>query len=580
MKTPFQISKTYRPQIRSTKARLRHLTLGALLIALSPTAKAAPAPPLAAGDLRRSGTIVMEIVCAPAVKEDYEASVALLHSFFYDEARRRFLDITMRDPDCAMAWWGVAMTWFHPLWAPPTIVERARGLEAITKAKALGAGTEIGTGLIDAVEAYYTATEIPYLEDDVIAGCSCCGPQAHSARARAFHEAMDKLHKRFPDNVEVTVFYALAKLGTADPTDKTFAKQRAAGSILEPLFEKNPNHPGIAHYIIHAYDYPELASGALKAARKYGDIAPWVPHALHMPTHIYTRLGMWDESIGGNIACVEAAREYSKRFYSGGTTMDDLHALDYLMFAYMQTGRDAKAREVLEHIATIHDIVPGNEFASAYALAAMPARYCLERSEWQAAARLKMLQPEFVGRFPFAKAHIVFARAVGAARMGDVKNAEAAVARLAALRDSVTDSKFQWWIGQIEIQHLSAKAWLEHAQDRNSNAEALFRQAAVLEDKAGTHPVTPGQVLPAREQLGELLLETGNPKAALVEFEQSLKSFPRRFRSHLGAARSAAQTGHHETARKHAAELKQMMGAHSERLDALAEIRLLLEKRP
>ena len=566
--------------LQLSKTHLTILNLGALLGVAIPTANAAPDPPLAAGDLRRSGSIELEIHCELAVKDDFEDSVALLHSFFYDEARRRFLDITERDPKCAMAWWGVAMTWFHPLWAPPTIVERAKGLEAITKAKAIGARTEIGRGLIDAVEAYYTATEIPYLDDKVIAGCSCCGPQAHSARARAFHERMTALHKRFPDNVEVATFYALAKLGTAAPTDKAFIKQRAAGKLLEPLFEKNPNHPGIAHYIIHAYDYPELAAGALKAARTYDDIAPWVPHALHMPTHIYTRLGMWEESIEGNIACAEAAREYAKRYYRGGTTMDDLHALDYLMFAYMQTARDAEAQKLLDHIATIREIVPGNEFASAYALAAMPARYCLERSEWRKAASLEMVQSDFVAQFPFAEAHVEFARAVGAARIGNVEQAATAVARLAVLRDSVTDSKFQWWIGQIEIQHLSAKAWLAHAQGRNDDAQALFRTAAAAEDKAGTHPVTPGQVLPAREQLGELLLETGNPKAALVEFEQSLKAFPRRFRSHLGAARSALQSGQHQAARKHATELMTMLGDNNERPERLAEIRHILAARP
>jgi len=552
------------------------LTLGTLMTAGLMPVHAEPPASLAAGDLRRSGTIRLEITCAPELRDDFETSVALLHSFFYDEARRRFLELAERDPECAMAWWGVAMTWFHPLWAPPTIVERVEGLTAIMKAKEIGGGTELERGLIDAVEAYYTATETPAFEKKIIAGCSCCGPQAHSARARAFHSRMEELHRRFPDNVEVSTFYALAKLGTVDPTDKSFAKQRIAGALLDDLFERNPDHPGIAHYIIHAYDYPELADRGLKAARQYDDIAPWVPHALHMPTHIYTRLGMWEDSVEGNLASSEAARNYSKRFYNGGSTMDDLHAMDYLMFAYQQTARDSEARKLLDHLREIREIVPGNDFASAYAIAAMPARDCVERKAWKEAIGLEVPHRAFVERFPFAVAHIEFARAVGAARTGELEIAEQTVSELARLRDSVEDSKFLWWTGQIEIQHLAAAGWLAHAQGRHSEAERLFRKAAGIEEKAGTHPVTPGQILPVREQLGEMLLELGKPSEALAEFERSLEAFPRRFHSHLGAARAAWRIGRHDSARAHASALIEMAGEKGERPGLLGEMREIL----
>jgi tetratricopeptide (TPR) repeat protein len=532
----------------------------------------------AAGELRRSGTIQLDITSIPEVKNDFYTALALLHSFFYDEARRRFEDIAKRDPECAMAWWGVAMTWHHPLWAPPTVAERANGLAAVQKANAIKGKSELERGLIEAIESFYITNELPAVDAGAgtIAGCSCCGPQAHSARAHAFHSSFEELHERFPDNVEVASFYTLAKLGTAIPSDKTHAQQRIAGALLEPLFESNPNHPGIAHYLIHAYDYPELAAGALDASRQYDDIAPWVPHALHMPTHIYTRMGMWEDSIKGNIASSKAARDYARRFYEGATTMDDLHAMDYLTFAYLQTARDAEAQKVLEHLQSIQTIVPGNEFASAYALTAIPARYALERGRWTEAASLELPLPDFVSRFPFAVAHIEFAHAVGAARSGNLEAAEQAVQRLVELRDSVTDPKFQWWIGQVDIQRLAATAWLEHAGGKAVKAEELFREAAGIEDRAGTHPVTPGQVLPAREQLGEFLLETGKPAAALVEFERSLQAFPRRFRSHRGAAEAAELIGQQETARLHAGKLVEMAGETGERIAELETARRIL----
>ena len=533
---------------------------------------------LEAGDLRRSGTIHLEISCRPEVRREFETAVALLHSFFYDEARRRFEAIATKDPGCAMAWWGVAMTWYHPLWAPPSIEERAKGLEAVRKAKEIGVESSLEKGLLEAIEAFYSTNEVPSFEKEgAVAGCSCCGPQAHSARAWAFHDRLERLQREFPDHVEVNTFLALAKLGTTTPRDKSYQRQKIAGAILEPLFESNPDHPGIAHYLIHAYDYPELAARALKASRQFDDIAPWVPHALHMPTHIYTRLGMWEDSIAGNIASSLAARNHSDRYYEGAATMDDLHAMDYLAFAYLQTARDREAAELIKHLRGVENVVPGNEFASAYAVAAIPARYALERGEWGEAASLQPLLPDFVNRFPFARAHIAFANGVGAARNGNVELARQAVAELDRLGKAIKDTKFLWWVGQVDIQRLSAQAWLAHAEGREDEAEALFRRAADQEDKAGTHPVTPGQVLPAREQLGEFLVESGRPGDALEEFERSLKAFPRRYRSHIGAARAALGCGNEERARYHASRLLEMAAKHGERQEDLHEMGVILE---
>jgi tetratricopeptide (TPR) repeat protein len=501
-----------------------------------------------AGDVRKTGTIHFEVSCRPEMKADFDAAVALLHSFFYEEARRRFLEIAERDPQCAMAWWGVAMTWYHPLWAPPTPDEMKKGAEAVEKAKKIGGRTDYEKGFIAAIDAFFNTDEGPAPADTVAE--SCHGPRALSARAVCFRQGIERLRKGYPDNLEVKTFYALALLGTAPPMDKLYQNQLAAAALLESLAEKNPDHPGIAHYLIHAYDYPPLAAKGLDAARRYAEIAPWVPHALHMPSHIYTRMGMWKESINSNLASAAATREYSARFHGGAATSDELHALDYLAFAYLQTGQEAKAGEIVEHLRAIRKFYPEKDFAAAYAVGAIPARWTLERRRWADAASLEMPQPDLLKAFPFAEAHIEFARAVGGARGGRLDVARAALGRLAELRETLKEPKFQWWINQIEIQRLASAAWIAFADGRKDEAESRIRESAALEDKSGTHPVTPGQILPAREQLGDLLLELGRPGDALVEYEKSLEAFPNRFHGHFGAARAAERAGKADVARR------------------------------
>ena len=532
---------------------------------------------LSAGDLRKSGTVRLDIACRKEVKEDFQTALALLHSFFYEEARRRFESIAKRDPGCAMAWWGVAMTWYHPLWAPPTPEEMTKGIEAIERAKAIGGDNEFERGLIDTIDAFFRSEDEP-VAPDTPAALSCHGPRAHSSRAEAFKASLEKLHQKFPDNLEVQVFYSLSLLGTASPKDKTYARQLQATAILEPLFEMNPDHPGIAHYIIHSYDYPSLAARALIAAHKYDDIAPWVPHALHMPTHIYTRLGMWQESIDGNLASSAAARDYAARVHDGATVMDDLHALDYLVFAYLQTAQDEKAFNVVNHLKTIQKLAPGNEFASAYALGAIPARYALERRQWKDASELPVPLPKFMDSYPYAVAHIEFARAVGAAQAGNPELSKQAIVNLDLLADRITEPKFQWWKGQIEIQKLAAQGWLRHAEGNDDEAVRFLQQSSELEDKAGTHPVTPGQILPAHEQLAGLFIELNRPAEALTEYQQSLKAFPNRFNSHFGAGKAAELSGKPEVAKEHYAQLVRMAALGEGRVRELSHAREFLAR--
>jgi tetratricopeptide (TPR) repeat protein len=532
---------------------------------------------LTAGELRRSGTIQFDVTCAPEVKEDFLTAMALLHSFFYEEARNRFQDIARRDPACAMAHWGVAMTWYHPIWAPPTAGQFEKGREAARTAKKMSGGSAVERGLIDAIAAYFEAEQPATATGPVTQ--TCHGPREHSSRAMVFKQALERLRQQHPDKVEVNVFYALSLLGTALPSDKTYANQLQATAILEPLFEKHPDHPGIAHYIIHAYDYAPLATRGLKAARRYAEIAPWVPHALHMPSHIYSRLGMWKESIESNLASVAAAREWAARVHGGATVMDDIHALDYLVFSYLQTGREKAAGEIVEHVAKIQRFAQEGEFAVGYAVGAIPARWTLERKRWSEAAELPLRHENVFKRFPAGEAHIQFARAIGAARSGKVEAASAAVARLEQIRDSLKEGKAQWWVDHAEMQRLSAAGWVAYAQRDSATAEKLLREAAALEDRMGGHPVTPGQILPAREQLAELLAELGRPADALAEFEASLKNYPNRFNAHFGAGRAAEQTGKADIARKHYQHATDLAAGGDGRREELAKARALLAQR-
>jgi hypothetical protein len=463
----------------------------------------------------------------------------LLHSFAYEQAEDAFRQIAAVDPSCAMAYWGVAMSLFHPIWAAgnptaaPTPAQLAKGSEAVDKARALGARSERERDYVEAVGAYYRDA----------------AQRDHAARAVSFADAMEKLAARHPDDPEATIFYALALLGTASPTDKTYAVQKKAAELLNGILPKAPEHPGVAHYLIHSLDYPSLAELALPAARAYAKIAPSAAHALHMPSHIFTRLALWDESIESNLASAECARRLVAQAHPGATAFNELHALDYLEYAYLQTGQDVEAKDVLERIGRV-EALDEPQFAAAYALAAVPARYALERRDWAAAAALEPHPTSFPwARFPHAEALVQFAKAIGGARGGALPAARAALARLAAIQKELADRKDGYWAGQVEIQRLSAEAWIAQAEGRKAQAVASLRSAADQEDATEKHPVTPGSVLPAREMLGDLLLEQGQAKAAFTAFETSLQTAPGRFNSALGAARAARKNGGADTAR-------------------------------
>lgn len=533
----------------------------------------AAAGPISGGSDVPSGSVHLDVSCRLEVQEDFQTALALLHSFFYEEARRRFEEVARRDADCAMAWWGVAMTYYHPLWAPPTPDEMAAGVGAVERARAIGGRHPIERGLIDAIDAYYRT-----FDDTNASGPSaqsCHGPRSQTARADAFRDGLEALKDANPDDLEATVFHALSLLATAPPTDKSYSNQLAAAAILEPLLERYPAHPGIAHYIIHAYDYPTLATRGLAAARRYGSVAPWVPHALHMPSHIYTRLGYWADSIASNVSSAEAARDYTARHYGGAVWYDELHALDYLTYAYLQTAQDRKAEKVLAYVEQIRSFQDPN-FAAAYALGAIPARLALERREWREASAVGAPHPHLLAEYPFAAAHVAFARAMGGARSGNLAVARQGVARLAELKASMTAPGSQWWTVQVEIQRLAASGWLARAEGNDEEALRALREAAALEDEAGTHPVTPGQLLPAREQLGDLLMELGRSREALDEYELSLSAFPARLNSHLGAARAAEASGQDATARRHYRVLIEMAGPGDGRRGELAIARAYL----
>jgi tetratricopeptide (TPR) repeat protein len=472
--------------------------------------------------------------------------MALLHSFAYAAAESAFAQVAAKDPGCAIAYWGIAMSNFHVIWGPQTPKEFAAGKAAAQQAAALRAGaTPRERDYIGAIGAFYAGEDVP-----------------HAVRVAAFDTAMAGVAKRNPDDHEAAIFHALAILGVAynSPPDKTYARQKQAAEILNRLLPLEPQHPGISHYMIHAFDYPELAQLALPAARAYSTIAPSAPHALHMPSHIFTRLGLWRESITSNLASARVAREWAARSHPGTIPFDGLHAMDYLEYAYLQVGQDAEARGLVDSVTRAIRL-DAPVFQAAYALAAIPARYALERRDWKRASAIEVGPANFPwSQYPYAEAILHFGRAVGAARTGDTTAARLDIARLEAIRDGLKGQKGFDWATQVEIQRLAAAAWLARAEKQNDSAVALMRSAADLEDSTDKHPVTPGSVLPAREQLADLLLELGKPDAALVEYKVSLRSAPARYNSLAGAALAAKRSGDSKAAGDFQQQLLTMCG--------------------
>ena len=474
--------------------------------------------------MERLGKVNFETSCNSIAQPRFDRAVALMHSFQFGPAIDGYRSALEADPSCAIAYWGIALSsWSNPFAGFKSPTQLEHGLNAIKAGRALGARTNREKAYIEAVAKLYV--DAPKLDQ--------------SARALAYEQAMERLAADYPKDTEAQIFYALALAAAADPADKTYAKQLKAGAILEKLFARFPDHPGLAHYIIHAYDEPALASRAAEAARRYGAIAPSTPHALHMPSHTFTRIGDWQASIDTNLASAASA-------HSAGQPADELHASDYMIYAYLQTGQDKAAAQVVEastNMFSRFDPSAANGAAPAsaayFARAAIPARFDLERRDWAHAAKLEPVP----SAFPYADSITYFARGLGAAQLNDGAGARAAIDSLNQIHKKLASQGESYWAEQTDIQRREIAALMALREGRVAEALAGMREAADIEDKTQLASVTPGPLAPAREMLGEMLLEHNQPAEALEAFEASLVRQPNRFWSLYGAAKAAKLTG-------------------------------------
>jgi hypothetical protein len=470
------------------------------------------------------GEVNFPTSCSPDSQHPFNQAVWTLHSFWYEESLKQFTAIAEAEPNCAMAYWGMAMSQWYPLWFPPSAAMLKSGAAAASKGLAVPPATERERAYLEAIGRFYQNSDT----------------LDHRTRAAGYAQAMEQLHAQYPDDREASVFYALALDATWPPTDNSYANLKKAAGILETVWAEQPNHPGVVHYLIHSYDVPALAQQGLKPARVYAAIAPAVPHAQHMPSHIFTRLGLWQESIDSNLVGHRAAKAYAEKTYGpGGYDQETVHTLDYLAYAYLQTAQDASARAVVDEIAALRS-GPQPNLPVAYALAAIPARYALERGDWRAAAALEPAAMEFPwDKFPWAAAMTSFTRALGAAHTGDLHGARTEIANLQRFREKLVEAKNEYWANQVEVQRLGASAVLANVEGDISRALDLSRAAAELEASMDKHPATPGALLPARELRADLLLEQNDAAAALQEYQAVLRTDPNRFRSLVGVARAA-----------------------------------------
>jgi tetratricopeptide (TPR) repeat protein len=515
------------------------------------------APGLVRGQVagtERLGQVLFSVACIADVQPDFNRAVALLHSFAFDSAAKAFAAVAQQDPGCGMAYWGVAMTHLgNPFnWPPgPQAIEEGRA--AVEKARVAG-------GKTPREQAYIAAVEVFYKDAEKI---------DHRTRAVAYERAMEQLFRTYPDDREAAIFYALALNATAPPTDKTYANQLKAAEILEQSFTAHSDHPGVAHYLIHSYDYPPIAQRGLTAARRYASIAPAAPHALHMPSHIFTRRGFWQESIDSNRASAASTKNHREK----------LHAMDYLTYAYLQLAQDQAARRVLDDMQALEKMNV-EHFVSAYALAAMPSRYALERRQWTEAAALTLPYSDFPWhRFPQSEAVLVFARALGAARNGNVEATRRDLTRLQELRDTLAAAKLGYWQEQVDIQHQVVAAWVTLAQGQRDAALQGMRAAADRENATEKATVTPGPIIPARELLGEMLLAVHEPQLALQAFETSMQIEPNRFWGLYGAAQAAELAGERAKARTYYTQLLTLAKHADSERPALATIRAFLAQK-
>lgn len=513
-------------------------------------------------DLGKVGTVALPNSCSPDVQEDLQRAAALLHSFFYEEARLVFAAVAARDPRCAMASWGIAMSYYHPIWSPPQPEDYAPAIAAIDRATRLEAAPGIEQGLIDAARAYWHPPRSTAGAQASSQGVPSChgGAPSPDGSAAAFRAELQKLHLKFPRDVEVVSFYSLALLGTAPKADRTLFQQKEAAGLLEAMWKEHPNHPGVVHYLIHAYDYPETAKLGLPAARAYAAVAPEVPHALHMPSHIFSRLGMWPDEEVSNLASMAAAARWVAARHPGATFFDALHASDYLTYGYLQQGRFADAEAQVAWMANVGEVTAPNELAAAFARAIVPARFALDRERWDEASHLEVAPIAAWKTYPFVRGLVEYARAIGAARNGDAGAARLAMKKLQSIEEAIAPGPAAYFQSLLRAHRLASLGWVAHVEKRDPEALKHLEEAAELEDSIGPHPVSPGPLLPARELLGDLLLELSRPAEAAAAYETNLARYPGRRRSLVGAMHAAIAVRDAAQARRCAERLLAVAG--------------------
>ncbi|MEQ9403601.1 MAG: hypothetical protein RIM99_08455 [Cyclobacteriaceae bacterium] len=499
------------------------------------------------------GEVSFALSCKLNARETFDLAISLLHSFEYAEAEKAFVKVIDIDSECAMAYWGVAMSNFHSLWLQSGTDYLKKGSRILEAAQSLS---------ISEREAdYLNAIEIFYKDWETV---------AHKTRVSGFEKKMAALYAKYKDDKEAAIFYALALRATADPVDKSYLNQRKSGKILESLYPDQPNHPGIAHYIIHNYDYPELAELALPTARRYAEIAPSSAHAQHMPSHIFTRLGLWEESISSNINSTASALCYSESIDPEAHWDEELHGMDYLVYAYLQTGNNQKANEQYEYLKTFKKVFPEN-FKVAYTVSAIPARIALENKNWEEAANLEKPSLELDwSKLPWQESIYHFARALGSVRLGDLTATQKELAQLITNHKKLTEANDSYKANQVQIQIDVINAWIYFVNGKNIDAIALMKKAVDKEYNTAKHPVTPGEVLPAGELFGDLLLLCDQPLLALKTYEKDLEQHPNRFNGLYGAGVAAKAVGDDESAKKYFMSLlDQCRGVNSERLELI-----------
>ena len=473
------------------------------------------APGLAQEDTdQKLGTVHFATSCNETAQRRFDRAMRYQHSFWYSESRDIYQEALKADPECAIAYWGIALSLLNNPHGAVPAPNLPLGLAAIEKAKAIGARTQCERDYIDALA-------IMYVDYD---------KTPHQVRVQSYLKAMEALAAKYPDDDEAQIFYAITLNVAASPADKTYANQLKGAAILEPIWQRQPQHPGVAHYLIHLYDYPSIAAKGLPAALRYSKIAPNAPHAQHMPSHIFTRVGYWKESIAANLASAQAAKAEHE-------LGDQLHGQDYLVYAYLQLGQDKQARAVVDEIEAAQ---PGpDSFAAAFAKAASPARYMVERGDWAGAVNLEITP----SKFPHVMAVTYFARSLGAARSGNSAAAKADAAKLAELRDELREAKNTYWAGQVDVEQQTANAFILYADGQYDDALKAMSAAAEAEDGTEKAPVTPGSLAPARELYGFMLLDRGMAKEALAAFEATMAKEPNRFNGYVGAAKAAQALG-------------------------------------